>query len=180
ESDFGAKDGAWGVGLDGGYASGDSAPGFGAFPVAGQTAPRRGDLDGPQANPPYDTTVDNFRFNPNYLVDRILFREIIGTVTDAIYVRPHAEIEPVRFPRGALSLGLFSVISFAAEPTSTPSGKRPLGVEIDPTITYRADFGFEAALEQATLIPLAGFDNPALGLTAKPAQLWRLRLTYGF
>ena len=29
-----------------------------------------------------DTTVDNFRFHPDYHVDRILFREIIGTVTE--------------------------------------------------------------------------------------------------
>jgi uncharacterized protein (TIGR04551 family) len=180
ESDFGDKQNAWSIGLDAGYASGDSAPGFGAFPAPGQTAPKPGDLDGPQANPPYDTTVNNFRFNTNYLIDRILFHEIIGTVTDAVYLRPHARIEPVRWSKGSLELGLFSVISFAAQPTSTPSGQRPLGVEIDPTVTYRSDYGFEAALEQATLIPLSGFDNPTLNLSAKPAQLWRLRLAYGF
>ena len=48
-----------------------------------------GQLDGPQANLPRDHTVDNFRFHPDYHIDQILFREIIGTVTDAIYVRPH-------------------------------------------------------------------------------------------
>jgi hypothetical protein len=30
------------------------------------------------------------------------------------------------------------------------------------------------------LFPLAGLDNPALGLRAQPAQLIRLRLTYSF
>ena len=38
----------------------------------------------------------------------------------------------------------------------------------------------QAALEQGTLIPLSGLDNPELGLKAKPAQVWRLRLAYGF
>jgi hypothetical protein len=30
------------------------------------------------------------------------------------------------------------------------------------------------------LFPLSGLDNPQLGLSAKPAQLIRLRLTYSF
>ena len=49
-----------------------------------------GQFDGPQANLPRDRTVDNFRFHPDYHIDQILFREIIGTITDAIYIRPHA------------------------------------------------------------------------------------------
>ena len=63
---------------------------------------------------------------------------------------------------------------------STPGGKRPLGLEIDPTLRYDSRVGFTAALEQATLVPLAGLDNPALGRTAKPAQLWRMRMLYAF
>ncbi len=180
ESEFGDKPGVYGAGLDLGFASGDKAPGFGAFPKVGAPSPKPGDLDGAQANPPYDTTVNNFRFNPDYRIDRILFREIIGTVTDAVYLKPHVRVDPIRFSRGALELSLFSVFSFAVEPTSTPSGNRPLGVEIDPTIAYRSDFGFQAALEQGTLIPLSGLDNPELRLNAKPAQVWRVRLAYSF
>ena len=40
--------------------------------------------------------------------------------------------------------------------------------------------GFGAAIEHAILFPLAGLDNPQLGLRAQPAQLIRLRLTYSF
>ena len=36
--------------------------------------------------------------------------------------------------------------------------------------------GFVAALEYAVLFPLAGLDNPVLGLPPQPAQLLRLRL----
>ena len=81
---------------------------------------------------------------------------------------------------GALRLELYSVFSFAVEPTSTPSGDRGLGVEIDPSIAYHSDLGFDAALEQGTLIPLSGLDNPENGLVAKPAQVWKVRLGYGF
>lgn len=167
-------------GLDGGYASGDSAPGFGAFPEVTAPAPQPGDLDGAQANPPYDTTVNNFRFHPDYRIDRILFREIIGTVTDAVYVRPHLTATLFDLPSGRLAFDVAVVASWAVNAESAPGGQRPLGVEIDPTLVYRSRDGFELALEQATLFPLSGLDNPALGLDAKPAQLWRTRVAFYF
>lgn len=180
ESSFGPRDGRFALGLDGGYASGDAAPGFGAFPTLGAPAAARGDLDGPQANPPFDGQVQNFRFHPDYRVDRIFFREILGTVTDAIYLRPHAKVDLVRFGKGKVELGLFAVASFAAESRSTPTGEAPIGVELDPTLSYKSGVGFSATLEQATLIPLSGLDNPLTGQKATPAQLWRLRLLYSF
>ena len=176
ETDFLPRDSAFTFGFDAGFASGDSAPGFGAFPRALQASPQPGDLDGPQATLPYDTTVDNFRFHPDYRIDRILFREIVGRVTDAFYFRPHLRVRLFDAPFGALSATLFGVTSFAVEPSSTPGGDRPLGVEVDPALTYQTHEGFVAALEYAALFPLSGLDNPALGLGASPAQLLRLRL----
>ena len=180
ESDIGPHDGVFGGGVDAGFASGDPAPGFGAFPGATDPAARAGDLDGPQANLPYDNRVDNFRFHPDYRVDRILFHELIGTVTDAIYVRPHLRWRIVELGPGVLVADLAAIASFAVEPTSTPGGTRYLGVEIDPTLSYGSRDGFSAALEYAVLVPLSGLDNPALGMSAQPAQLLRLRLGYGF
>jgi uncharacterized protein (TIGR04551 family) len=180
ESEFGDAAGFFRAGLDAGYASGDGAPGFGAYPKVGAAPPVPGDLDGAQADPPFDAQVNNFRFHPDYRVDRILFREIIGAVTDAVYVKPHLRYDLVRLAHSKLAVGLAGIVSFAVEAGSAPGGAAPLGVEIDPTIRYVHDAGFEAALEQATLFPLAGLDNPALGLAARPAQLWRLRLHFGF
>ena len=167
------------VGLDAGVASGDDAPGFGAFPVPGAPAPRPGDLDGPQADPPGDTTVDNFRFHPDYHVDRILFRELIGTVTDALYLRPHARVVLADLGHARLELGLAAVVSWAVAAESTPSGARALGVELDPDLTYRAG-AFRVALEHALFLPGAAFDNPAADLAAQPAQLLRLRLGFHY
>ncbi|MCA9617743.1 MAG: hypothetical protein KC731_01900, partial [Myxococcales bacterium] len=180
ETAFGSFDG-WGfVGLNAGLASGDDAPGFGAFPEVGAKSPVRGDLDGAQASPPFDTTVNNFRFHPDYRVDRLLFRHIIGTVTDAGYLRPHTDLTIWRGAPGRFSFVLAGIFSWAMKPTSTPSGARLLGFEIDPGLRYDSRFGFSAAIEQATLIPLAGLDNPDLGLKAQPAQSWRARLMYRF
>ena len=132
------------------------------------------------ANVPFDNTVDNFRFHPDYRVDRILFREIIGTVTDALVLRPHLRVDALRTSVGRLRLELAGVASFAMQSTSTPGQAAPLGFEVDPTVSWMSDVGFEAHLEQATLFPLEGLSNPALGLEGTPAQLWRLRLVYGF
>jgi uncharacterized protein (TIGR04551 family) len=180
ESEVGDDENTYRVGLDAGFASGDAAPGFGAIQKAGQLPAQPGDLNGPQANPPFDAEVNNFRFHPDYRVDRILFREIVGTVTDAVYLKPRVRVDLVSGIRGRLTAGLAAVVSFAAKSESTPGQASPLGVEIDPTLSFVSDSGFRADLEQATLVPLSGLDNVALNLPAKPAQLWRLRLSYSF
>lgn len=176
QSDFGDPEDFFSAGLDAGVASGDPAPGFGAYPIAGQAAPQAGDFDGPQAIPPYDNRVDNFAFHPDFRIDRILFREIVGRVTDAFYVRPHARITIAKNSYSRLDAELWGIVSGAMEPSSTPGGARMLGVEIDPSLIYTTRIGFGASLDQGTLIPLGGLDNRDLGLDAKPAQLWRLRL----
>lgn len=168
------------VGLDAGYASGDSAPGFGAFPTLGEGPAQPGALDGPQANPPSDRTVDNFRFHPDYHVDQILFREIIGTITDAIYVRPHVRATVFTVGTGRLELGAALIASWAVEAASTPSGQKALGVELDPEVRYVSRDGFAATFDYGVFLPGAAFDNPTDNLTAKPAQIVRVRLGFGF
>jgi uncharacterized protein (TIGR04551 family) len=168
------------IGLDSGYASGDSAPGFGAFPTIGEGPATAGALDGPQASPPGDRTVDNFRFHPDYHIDQILFREIIGTVTDAVYVRPHVRTTLTAVGGGRLEAGAALIASWAVEPTSTPSGQRALGVEIDPELRYAVRDGFAATFDYGVLFPGAAFDNPTAHLEARTAQVLRARLVFAF
>lgn len=179
QSDFGGADSRFSAGLDGGYASGDPAPGFGVVQNANARAPRPGDLDGPQANPRRDNRIDNFRFHPDYRVDRILFREILGAVTDAVYARPHARLKIAGAKSAQLSAHTAVIASSAVKASSTPSGKAPLGVEIDPSLVFETN-AFIAALDYAVLFPLEGLDNVASSSTAKPAQLVRVRLNYLF
>lgn len=180
ETSFGPHGGRFHAGVDAGFASGDAAYGFGAFPGPYDPVPQEGDLDGPQANPPFDNSINNFTFHPDYHVDRILFREIIGTVTDATYVRPHAEWRVAEFGPGRLTASLSGIASFAVQPTSTPGGTRPLGFELDPTLVYESHDAFSVAAEYAVLFPFSGLDNVEEGLSAKPAQLARLRLAMRF
>ncbi len=179
ESDFAPPDAPFSAGLDGGYASGDPAPGFGVVQNANARAPRPGDLDGPQANPRRDNRIDNFRFHPDYRIDRILFREILGAVTDAVYARPHARVRIARTKSAQLSALAAMIASRAVNPSSTPSGKAPLGIEVDPSLIFETH-AFVAALDYAVLFPLEGLDNVQTNMAAKPAQLVRLRLNYLF
>ena len=137
-----------------------------------------GAFDGPQANLPRDHTVDNFRFSPDYRIDQILFREIIGTITDAIYLRPHAATTLLTAGAGKLEAIAALIASWAVEPTSTPSGARARGVELDPELRYTSKDGFAAAVAYGVLLPGAGFDNTTL--QAKPAQAVRARLWFVF
>jgi uncharacterized protein (TIGR04551 family) len=180
ESELGGPQDPFVGGLDLGYASGDPAPGFGVRSAVNAPPAKPGDLDGPQANPPGDNRVDNFRFHPDYRVDRILFREIIGTVTDAVYLRPHVRWTVADVGPSKLTAQLAAVASFAVQSASAPGGKSPLGVEIDPTLSWGSRDGFNLALEYAALLPLAGLDNRELHMSAKPAQLVRLRAIYAF
>lgn len=179
ESDFGEADGIFTGGLDAGYASGDPAPGFGVVQRPGAAAPRAGDLDGPQAIPRRDNRIDNFRFHSDYRIDRILFREIVGTVTDAMYAKPHARLRITRAESARLSATAAVIGSTAVQASSTPSGKAPLGVELDPSLVFETH-AFLAALDYAVLFPLSGLDNAVANVGAKPAQLVRLRLNYLF
>nr|HEX4314457.1 TIGR04551 family protein [Kofleriaceae bacterium] len=168
------------IGVDGGYASGDPAPGFGAFPSINQGPAPKGSLDGPQANPPFDNTVDNFRFHPDYHIDQILFREIIGTVTDAIYLRPHVRTTLTTVGAGRLEAGAALIDSYAVDATSTPSGQRALGVELDPELRYASRDGFATTLDYGVLFPGAAFDNPTAHLEARTAQIIRVRVVFAF
>lgn len=176
ESEFHVASEVLSLGLDLGAASGDPAPGFGAFPGSTRGPGQPGDLDGAQVVAPFDMRADNFRFHPNYRVDRILFRELLGTITDAVYLRPHGRLMLARHPSGRLNLTLAAVASFALHASSTPGGDQALGFELDPSLTYENDAGWAIVADYAVLFPFAGLSNPALGLAAQPAQLLRVSL----
>ena len=163
ESEIGTPTSPFGVGVDGGYASGDT-----------------GAILGNVAQPPPNNEVNSFRFDPDYHVDRILFREIIGTITGAAYVRPHARARIFKNPAGELRFDVAGIASFATAQGGSPSGDAPLGIEVDPSLVYRSRDGFFAALEYAALFPLSGMDNLAAGLRAQPAQSFRVRLAFLF
>jgi uncharacterized protein (TIGR04551 family) len=158
-----------------GFASGDRDPGFGNQPGRGCSTtntsiqqsgycawPKYGDVEGPQFQPG-DKVLDirNFSFNRAYRVDLILWRELLGSVTDAWYVKPSLRWDIF----DGLSATVSGIYSQAIYGESTPSstgpgtGNKPLGIELDGGLRYGTDDGFSAFIDYGLLFPLGGFDD---------------------
>ena len=168
QADWKFLDGKMTLGGEAGFATGDSNPGLGNQPrrncsvgasgVLTCTAARRGDIEGQQFAPG-DKVLDirNFRFNPAYRVDLVLWREILQGVTDAWYVKPSLRYD-IFEGLGAQAALVYSQAMFAS---STPSGAhKPLGIELDLGVFYKSDDGFIAFLDWGILQPLDGFNMP--------------------
>ncbi len=122
------------VSLIAGVASGDDSKGFGFNDPDSQAGAG-------------DTSVNNFQFHPSYHVDMILFRQLVGTVTDAFYIKPSVSyLFTDHF--GGMAGVLYGQALYA---NSTPSReKSPLGVEINVELFFRSD----------GVVGVEGFDYP--------------------
>ncbi|OGQ13357.1 MAG: hypothetical protein A2138_12930 [Deltaproteobacteria bacterium RBG_16_71_12] len=166
------------VGLDFGVASGDDAWGWGMRSVINQ-APKPGDFDGKQygeclARDPavalidtdgstvdctqVDDNITNFKFDPDYQVDLLLFREVLGTVTDAIYVKPHVGYSLTENLGARLDL-IYSHAMNASSTTAVIEGSNPMGLEIDGTGYYGTEDGFYLMLQTGFLLPFTAFKH---------------------
>lgn len=172
------------LGLELGFASGAPTPGYGFYqgrPGSGQYgAPQYGDIDGPKffcypgnVTPPTGqsqcptATIQNFRFNRDYRVDEILFREVLGGITGAMYAKPTVSYELAE----GLKLFGAAIYSRALFLESTPSahidattgkvaGDQNLGLELNVGARYETEDGFIAGVTWAVLFPLGGLaDN---------------------
>jgi uncharacterized protein (TIGR04551 family) len=208
QTEFRFMEGALKIGAELGMASGDSAPGFGnkpnrvvtTTPPSGSTRPtvgaQWGDYDGAQygrrpCTPNsltneascIDLDIRNFRFNQDYRVDLILWREIIGGVTDALYIRVPASYS---FNDNISVFGAM-IYSKALKPTSTPSAGNPvtsstqLGFEVDAGVRYQTDDGFYAQFSYGVLFPFSGlqYSLNALSIPIGPGVAQALRAQLG-
>ncbi|MDX2019854.1 MAG: TIGR04551 family protein [Deltaproteobacteria bacterium] len=118
---------------------------------------------------PGDRSITDFRFSPEYHVDQILFRRILGTVTNAIYLKPQLAYWLNLAEQKQLGINGAVIYSMAASSQGTPGNSRNLGLETNLGLTYRnpAD-GFYAGLTWAVLFPMAGLDRPSSSDTMQP------------
>jgi uncharacterized protein (TIGR04551 family) len=166
--------------LKAGVASGDSAPGFGTLD---QTGSQHGIFGGK-----VDSSIENFQFNPNYHVDYLMFRNILGTVSDAWYVSPGASYDV----NESININGNVTYSNAIYKRSTQScydptqarcpdeggeqGAREMGLEFDAEASWGMAVdpdgnSFRAAIRGGLVFPFGAFQNP-LGKT-QPLQYER-------
>jgi uncharacterized protein (TIGR04551 family) len=133
------------IGLELGLASGDDSPGFGVRPFDEKQFEH---ADG-------DDNITNFRFHPDFHADLILWRQIVGTVTDAIYFKPSVQYNIAE----GLGAKLSAIYSSAMELSSTRGKASPLGLEFDLDFFYFSDDNFHAGLSYGLLIPFSGMND---------------------
>ncbi|HEV3030709.1 MAG TPA: hypothetical protein VG319_03660, partial [Polyangia bacterium] len=115
--------------------------------------------------PAGDHAINDFHFSPDYHIDEILFRHIIGTVTNAIYVKPQTAYWFDLGQNRAIGLNGSVIYSMAQVPVSTPGNAINYGVEGDVGVNYRnTGEGVYGGVTWAVFFPLAAL--------ARPASLW--------
>lgn len=115
------------------------------------------------AQPVGKKNVTNFSFHPDYRIDLILWRNIMGRIAGAYYLAPAVSYDIIRTDFGrVLGARLDFIYSRAMYAQQTYSSEPNLGAELDISIYYRTENGpsfkdgFFAAGQFGILFPLNG------------------------
>lgn len=151
--EYRALDQRLGVYFDNGLASGDAS-------AVGLSI--REDLVNPRNRGSGDR-ITTFSFHPNYRIDLILFRNILGSVSGAYYFRPGISYDIRRTDHGQIvGVRADAVYSRAVVAEQTYGQDPNLGLELDASIYYRSELGpdlldgFYVIANYGLLFPLAG------------------------
>ncbi|MCB9603479.1 MAG: TIGR04551 family protein [Polyangiales bacterium] len=142
-----------------------------------------------------DRTLSHFSFHPAYRIDLILWRNLMGRVAGAWYLRPGVTYDLVKTPTGQRFGASFDLIySRAAQEVQTYGSNPNLGLELNAGLHYRSEDGpglldgFHVLLQYGVLFPLEGLafvefagetDRPR-GFDLRIAQAARLVLGVQF
>ncbi len=124
--------------------------------------------------------VTRFLFNRDYRVDLLMFREIVGTVTNSIYLKPTFGWTPIDAESLRIGGSVSLIYGHAVLAESTYGNDNPLGVETDLNLFYEEPGQLRVDLDAGLLVPLDGLDNVGLGLASKTAFTLQLRFSLLF
>jgi len=133
-----------------------------------------------------DHKLADFHFSPDYHVDQIFFRHIMGTVTNAVYVKPQTAYWFDLGNNRSLGLQGSVIYSMAQVPVSTPGNNLTYGLETDVGAGYRnTGEGFYAGFLWGVFWPLGALDRGAAWnsdqrMDASVAQILRIYMGVKF
>jgi uncharacterized protein (TIGR04551 family) len=139
------------LGLETGFASGDNWD---------NTPP--GETNVAFANPLGDptnlntSTLTQFAFNREYKVDMILWRHLIGAVTNAGYIKPFIQYDVTK----SIAFKVSNISSFALKKVATPGNSTMYGTEFNGDLGYASN-GLFVGLSYGVLFPLGAMNHPA-------------------
>lgn len=163
------------TGLNAGYASGRSTVGENARLAPGWGVQDLNPVTGGSAT---DREVTNFKFDRDYFVDQIMFREIIGTITNAIYFNPFFQYDFFTAQTNAMGARIDLIYALAPKPEVTPGGDAGIGLEADAAVYYQGE-NYRASVSGGVFFPFGAF-NGETGRARIPAvaDFWELNNAY--
>jgi uncharacterized protein (TIGR04551 family) len=109
-----------------------------------------------------DSSLHNFYFSPEYHIDEIFFRRIMGTVSNAIYIKPSVAYWLDVAEGRQLGASGSLIYSLAPVPVSTPGNSVSYGLEMDLGLTYRnTNEKFYVGLVWGVFWPFAALGRPS-------------------
>lgn len=112
--------------------------------------------------PAGDHSIRDLHFSPEYHIDSILFRNILGTVSNAIYFKPAVSYWFDLAQGRQLGVNGTVIYSLAQVPVSTPGNSLQYGLEMNVGVTYRNTAeGFYAGMTWGVLWPFGALDRPS-------------------
>jgi uncharacterized protein (TIGR04551 family) len=136
------------LGLESGFATGDQ---WDNTPQGTTNIAFANQLGGPG-----DHKLSAFFMNRDYHVDLILWRQLYGAVTNAVYVKPFLRYEVTK----QIGFKVANISSFALKPVSTPGNGQMYGTEFDAEVGYTGS-GFSATIAYGVLFPFGAMAHPA-------------------
>jgi len=127
------------LGLDAGFASGDDQ---GEQGISGLVDPER----------------TGFQFDRDFKVDQILFREVLGSIHNAYYIKPWVQWDFIAEQDVDFALRADLEYAGAVQAAATPSGSSTLGYELDVSVFYLEAGRLQAGISAALLFPGGALD----------------------
>jgi len=167
------------TGLDTGFATGDDRRYLGYLDGQNIVDPDDANYEANE-NVRTNATVTSFWFHQDYRLDLLLFRQIIGGVTNAYYVKPWVAYRLLDNESTILKARFDVGYAGAMKSSGTPGGGSHWGVEMDAGLQLALDGGLEISVNAAVLVPMDALRDPTTGVDPSVAFGLRGLLAWHF
>ncbi|HET7608135.1 MAG TPA: TIGR04551 family protein [Gammaproteobacteria bacterium] len=149
------------LGIEGGFATGDQ---WDNTPQGNTNIAFANRLGDPALCNASSCTLTQFMFNREYKIDLIMWRHLMGAVTNAAYAKPFLQYDLTK----SIMFRASNVTSFALKSVATPGNGTMYGTEFDGDLGYNGS-RFFAGVSYGVLFPFGAMAHPQDSeLTAGP------------
>jgi uncharacterized protein (TIGR04551 family) len=147
------------LGAEGGFATGDQ---WDNIPQGNTNIAFQNMLGDPAiCNATHKCTLTQFTFDRSYIIDMILWRHLVGAVTNAAYAKPTLSYDLTK----SITFNVANITSFALKPVAWPGNETMIGTEFNGELVYTGQ-RLIASIAYGVLFPLGALNHPANDTTS--------------